>query len=222
MTPAPHGAASPQVPTIGARTDAPRSAGPLTIGRAARAVGVSRATLLYYDRIGLVSPTARSASGYRLYSDADVERLRRLRGLRDVGIGLEEVRQVLERREPAARFIEAHVAALGERIDALRAQQRLGLALLAAPGRARRRAGLLGKADWTAMFRRMGLTDDDMWRWHAEFERMQPEAHRDFLRSLGIGADEVAAIRRRSRIVKAPAATTIATTPPRARYRGHR
>lgn len=175
------------------------SAGPLTITRAGRAVGVSRATLLYYDRIGVVSPSARSPAGYRLYSPADVERLQRLRRLRDIGISLEQVRDVLQRRGPIARVIEAHVAELGARIADLRTQQRLGLALLAAPTRARRRAGLVDKREWTAMFRRLGMSDADMWRWHAGFERDRPEGHREFLQSLGLSADEIARIRRRSR-----------------------
>lgn len=180
---------------------APPLAGPLTIGRAARAAGVSRATLLYYDRIGIVSPSARSPAGYRLYAPADLERLQRLRRLRDVGIGLAQVRQALDRDDRAARLIEAHIAELGTRIAALRAQQRLGLALLASPKRARRRAGLLDKAQWTAMFRRLGLSDDDMWRWHAQFEATQPDGHREFLRSLGLAASEIANIRRRSRSI---------------------
>ncbi len=39
----------------------------ITIGRLARRFGLSRSTLLYYDSIGLLSPSTRSAKDYRLY-----------------------------------------------------------------------------------------------------------------------------------------------------------
>ena len=45
------------------------------------------------------------------------------------------------------------------------------------------------------MFRSIGMTDDDMQRWHAHFERSMPEAHQDFLESLGLDAAEVKRIR---------------------------
>ena len=42
-----------------------------TVGRLARAFGLSRSTLLYYDSIGLLRPTGRSPANYRLYTRAD-------------------------------------------------------------------------------------------------------------------------------------------------------
>jgi hypothetical protein len=45
------------------------------------------------------------------------------------------------------------------------------------------------------MFRAIGLSDDEMRRWHANFERTMPEAHADFLHSLGLGPGEVRRIR---------------------------
>jgi DNA-binding transcriptional MerR regulator len=49
-----------------------------TIGRIARIFGLSRSTLLYYDSIGLLTPTGRSDAGYRLYSEDDRKRLERI------------------------------------------------------------------------------------------------------------------------------------------------
>ena len=46
--------------------------GELTVGRLARRFGLARSTLLYYDRIGVLRPSARSAAGYRLYDAGDV------------------------------------------------------------------------------------------------------------------------------------------------------
>jgi len=58
-----------------------------------------------------------------------------------------------------------------------------------------KRGRSLGKEQWVALLRQMGLDDRDMARWHAVFESEAPEAHRDFLESLGIPKDDVARIR---------------------------
>ena len=47
----------------------------LTVGQVAEALGVTVRTLHHYDAIGLVVPSARTAAGYRLYTDADLARL---------------------------------------------------------------------------------------------------------------------------------------------------
>ena len=52
---------------------------------------------------------------------------------------------------------------------------------------------------WVAMLRASGLSDDDMARWHVEFERLSPEAHQDFLENLGLGDEEIDRIREWSR-----------------------
>jgi len=51
---------------------------PLTVTRLARACGLSRTTVLYYESIGLLKPGLRSAGNYRLYSEKDLERLRQI------------------------------------------------------------------------------------------------------------------------------------------------
>jgi len=73
--------------TTPARVGEPASAQPSPephhrIGAAARETGVSASALRLWERQGLVSP-GRSRSGYRLYSDADLARLRRIRRMRD-------------------------------------------------------------------------------------------------------------------------------------------
>ena len=47
----------------------------LTVTRLARRYGISRTTILYYERQGLLLPAHRSENGYRWYSDAEIERL---------------------------------------------------------------------------------------------------------------------------------------------------
>lgn len=109
-----------------------REAAVLTVGQVAEAVGVTVRTLHHYDDIGLVRPGARSASGYRLYTDEDVERLQNVVVYRRLGFALEEIELLLAapgsdlgahlRRQRAAvmtRLDELHslVAALDKALE---------------------------------------------------------------------------------------------------------
>ena len=70
----------------------------LTIRALANKFGLSRSTLLYYDRMGLLCPSGRSEAGYRLYSATDVARLQRLVLYREARLPLERIRQLLDAR----------------------------------------------------------------------------------------------------------------------------
>ena len=67
----------------------------LRIGAVARQAGVSIDTVRYYERRGLVRPAGRLPSGYRLYSDAAVARIRLARQLQGLGMTLEGVAELL-------------------------------------------------------------------------------------------------------------------------------
>jgi DNA-binding transcriptional MerR regulator len=62
----------------------------------ARLTGVSVRTLHHYDAIGLLVPGARTAAGYRLYTDADLLRLQQILIGRELGLSLEEIRRSLD------------------------------------------------------------------------------------------------------------------------------
>jgi DNA-binding transcriptional MerR regulator len=64
----------------------------LTIGKLAKAAGVSTPTIRYYEEIGLLPPADRSESGQRVYGAEDLERLTFIRRCRDFGFGIEQVR----------------------------------------------------------------------------------------------------------------------------------
>lgn len=171
---------------------------PLTITALGRRFGLSRSTLLYYDRIGLLSPQARTNAGYRLYATADIERLKRIMALRAAGMPLEHIGSVLDSRSSLAELLQQQLLAVNAQMHLLCEQQAVLLTMLGQSGE----PGLpstLSKAAWTEMFRSIGMTDADMWRWHAAFERSRPEAHQAFLASLGISALEITQIRTRSR-----------------------
>ncbi|MEU4368931.1 MerR family transcriptional regulator [Micromonospora chersina] len=67
-----------------------------TVGQVARAARVTVRTLHHYDEIGLLSPSGRTAAGYRRYDDADLERLQLIRAYRELGFPLEEIAEILD------------------------------------------------------------------------------------------------------------------------------
>ena len=67
----------------------------MTIGDAARASGVSAKMIRYYETTGLIPDAARTASGYRTYTDADVQTLRFVRRARDLGFPVEGIAELL-------------------------------------------------------------------------------------------------------------------------------
>ncbi|WP_368499219.1 MerR family transcriptional regulator [Herbiconiux sp. A18JL235] len=94
----------------------------LTVGATAAVLGLTVRTLHHWDEIGIARPTSRSAAGYRLYTEADLERLRRIVVYRELGLGLDEVRAVLD--DPATDVVSAlraQRAQLAERVERLTA-----------------------------------------------------------------------------------------------------
>src|SRR5262245_29987654 len=67
-----------------------------TVGEVGRITGLSVRALHHYDAIGLVRPRGRSASGYRLYTDQDLERLQEVLVLRELGMRLEDISRALD------------------------------------------------------------------------------------------------------------------------------
>jgi DNA-binding transcriptional MerR regulator len=67
-----------------------------SVGDLARLAGVSVRTLHHYDQIGLLPPSGRTASGYRRYAYADLERLQRILAYRELGFSLDEVAKILD------------------------------------------------------------------------------------------------------------------------------
>ena len=92
----------------------------LTVGQVAERFGVTVRTLHHYDEIGLVRPH-RTASGYRVYTDDDLERLQHVVVYRRLGFPLEEIGPLLD--DPHAD-VEAHLrrqrAAVVSRLDEMR------------------------------------------------------------------------------------------------------
>jgi DNA-binding transcriptional MerR regulator len=175
----------------------------MSITAAARAAGLSRTTLMYYERLGLIRPQRRAGSRYRSFGPADLQALFRIARWRAIGLPLEMIRALLQRPADAPAALREHLRALDRSIRALREQRRQTLSLLGRRGDGDRSAPLT-KAAWTALFRAIGMSDAQMRDWHARFERDNATGHREFLRSLGLGPSEIGRIRRWCLAAQAP------------------
>lgn len=68
----------------------------MRIGELARHAGVTTRTVRHYEQLGLLRPHERASSGYRYYSDIELARLRRIDQLKNLGLSLEEIGQVID------------------------------------------------------------------------------------------------------------------------------
>jgi DNA-binding transcriptional MerR regulator len=99
------------------------------VGDVAVATGLTVRALHHYDEIGLVEPSERTASGHRLYADADLRRLYMVTALRQLGLSLEQVGKVLAADVPVRDVIDEQLDQVDRQI---RAAKRLREQLLAA------------------------------------------------------------------------------------------
>ena len=68
--------------------------GYMTVGEIAKKMGVTVRTLQYYDKEGLLSPSAESEGGRRLYTDKDLVTLHQIVSLKSLGFSLEDIRKI--------------------------------------------------------------------------------------------------------------------------------
>lgn len=84
----------------------------LTRGRLATRTGCNIETIRYYEKIGLIPAPARTASGYRVYSDEDLRRLNFIQRARALGFSGGQIRGLLELSEAGSNKTRADVKAL--------------------------------------------------------------------------------------------------------------
>lgn len=108
-----------ETPAERGRAGAASSRAVYVISVAAELAGVHPQTLRIYERKGLLEP-ARTGGGSRRYSDADIERMRRIQRLTNAGLNLEGVRRVME--------LEAEVARLRAELAQIRLEAREAVA----------------------------------------------------------------------------------------------
>src|SRR5205823_12485611 len=80
-----------------------------TIEQVASRTGFTKRTLRYYEEVGLLPPTDRTGGNYRRYSEADIERLERIKNLRDLlGFSLTDIRELLEAEDERGQIKVAY------------------------------------------------------------------------------------------------------------------
>jgi len=99
-----------------------------TIGQLAGRLDLNPRTIRYYERIGLLPEPERTGAGYRLYGEADEQRLRFIKSAQRTGLSLGEVKEVLAFRERGERpcayvaaVIEQRLGEVNQRLRDLRA-----------------------------------------------------------------------------------------------------
>lgn len=66
-----------------------------TVRKLSKMAGISTRTLRYYDEIGLLKPAGINSSGYRLYGQAQVDRLQQILFYRELGVGLDKIKEII-------------------------------------------------------------------------------------------------------------------------------
>ena len=102
----------------------------MNIGEAAKASGVSAKMVRHYESVGLLPEAARTESGYRQYTDKEVNTLRFIRQSRDLGFSIEQIRELVglwqNRKRPSRQvkaLAEAHIQELEEKLKELQAMK---------------------------------------------------------------------------------------------------
>jgi MerR family transcriptional regulator, copper efflux regulator len=92
------------------------------VGELSRRSGISASTLRYYEKLGLLGPASRSASGYRDYSNDTLDQLALIRRAKELGFSLREIRVLLARPRGTSR--EAVLAAVASKLTELESERR--------------------------------------------------------------------------------------------------
>ena len=103
----------------------------MNIGQAAEASGLPPKTIRYYESVGLIPAAKRTGSGYRVYSETDIQSMRFIRRARDLGFSVETVEQLLslwqDRNRPSSEVKSLalrNLEALDRKIAELEAMRR--------------------------------------------------------------------------------------------------
>ena len=108
-----------------------RTKWPTTVGQAARRTGLTQKAIRLYETRGLLPPPERTESGYRTYSQPDIELLRFIRRARSLGLRLDEIKKIIDLQrdgtQPCSKVLQllgAHIQEIDRTISDLRALRR--------------------------------------------------------------------------------------------------
>lgn len=101
----------------------------MRIGEFAKRAGVTPRTVRYYESLGLLGPSAREGSGFRYYTEAELEKLQKINDLKGLGLSLEEIASVfplyfadptrLKGKRKIVEILKSHLQETDEKIASL-------------------------------------------------------------------------------------------------------
>jgi MerR family transcriptional regulator, thiopeptide resistance regulator len=167
----------------------------ITVGKLAKMFGLSRTALLYYDEIGIFSPSGRGENGYRLYSENDIEKLKQIISLREAGVPLNEIFKCLVASEmEISSLLLKRLDEINQEIENIKKQQDVIIKLLKSSDLKILRTNV-NKEIWLGILKNAGINRNTAAKWHNDFEKNSPEQHQKFLLALGMTQDEIQKMR---------------------------
>lgn len=134
------------------------------IGQLAATTGLTVRTLHHYDHLGLVQPSARTAAGYRLYAEPDVERLYQVLALRQLGLPLDTIGAVLDGQSSVLPLLVRHRDHLDRQLVAIRTlRAQLSTMVVAAKG-----AETASVTDFVELIRKVITVDDTVKKYFSD------------------------------------------------------
>ncbi|MCP3968582.1 MAG: MerR family transcriptional regulator [Lentisphaerae bacterium] len=165
------------------------------INEITKLIGLSRSTLLYYEKTGLIVPHKNRSNDYRIYSKNDLKNLRKVCLYRSMGINLNEIKNIIfEENTDIKNLLEEQLEKINVQIHDLRLQQNRILKIIKMDN-ASFHSSSMDKSTWIKILKKSGLDEKGLEEWHRSFEKLAPKAHKDFLQGLKIPEEEIKKIR---------------------------
>lgn len=155
--------------------------------------GLSRSTLLYYDSIGILSPSSRNDANYRLYSEEALMQLERICTYREAGVPLEEINKILKMGESIERIVlEKTLSVLNSETRKIKRQQEKITAMLQDE---KNPISLDIDIDSVmSTLETIGFGTDMLLKVHKMIEDESPDMHRRLLTLFDFSEDEIISI----------------------------
>jgi DNA-binding transcriptional MerR regulator len=169
-----------------------------SIGMLSRKYHLSRSTLLYYDKIGLLSASTRTSANYRQYTEAERERLEQICVLRETGVTLEQIKTILDNNGMNEKVIlKQRLTGINQEIRNLKLKQQIIIAMLT---KEKQPGEIFDQKTFIAILKAIGMNDENLKCLHILFEKDWPDSHQLLLEFLGLKASEIKQIRTSSRV----------------------
>lgn len=162
----------------------------VTIGKLTKKYRLSRSTLLYYDKLGLLKPSERNDSNYRLYSEEDIKKLEFILRHREAGISLDDISKLMHlEQNNITDILSDRLKTIQSEVFLLKKQENMILSVLINEVTIGKQENFDRKS-WTSLLKNLGYSEEDLTEWHIAFEKKSSQAHKLFLKALGMSDKE--------------------------------